>query len=137
MSAKKVGEDVDAQLARMLESQKIQTTAPRQYTAEEMRIREQILAQYSQVSSALPTFSWSKVGCSVMESRNFDFSKKLSCLLLESLGSHEHLKTKTTKGKVIKCIGTWRREAGDDNTMDGWIADCTFHLISLRASVVF
>ncbi|CAD7086018.1 unnamed protein product [Hermetia illucens] len=50
VSAKKVGEDVDAQLARMLESQKIQTTAPRQYTAEEMRIREQILAQYSQTS---------------------------------------------------------------------------------------
>lgn len=62
MSAKKVGEDVDAQLARMLESQKIQTTAPRQYTAEEMRIREQILAQYSQVSSALCTFSWSLAG---------------------------------------------------------------------------
>lgn len=40
--------DVDVQLAKMLESQKLQTTVQRQYTADELRIREQILAQYSQ-----------------------------------------------------------------------------------------
>lgn len=46
---KPILEDVDAQLAKLLESKKIQTTTQRQYTADELRIREQILAQYSQV----------------------------------------------------------------------------------------
>lgn len=42
-------EDVDAKLARLLETKHIATTVQRQYTEEELRIREQILSQYSQV----------------------------------------------------------------------------------------
>ncbi|XP_057324962.1 coiled-coil domain-containing protein 43-like isoform X2 [Microplitis mediator] len=43
-------EDVDVRLARMLESQSIATTTQRIYTAEERRVREAVLAQYSQMS---------------------------------------------------------------------------------------
>lgn len=43
-------EDVDVRLARMLESQSLPTTTQRCYTEEEKRIREAILAQYSQMS---------------------------------------------------------------------------------------
>lgn len=43
-------EDVDSKLAKLMESNSIPTTVTRQqHTAEELRIREQILAQYSQV----------------------------------------------------------------------------------------
>lgn len=42
-------EDVDTKLARLMETQHIATVAQRQYTPEELRIREQILSQYSQV----------------------------------------------------------------------------------------
>lgn len=42
-------EDVDAKLARLLETKHIETTVQRKYTEEELRIREQILSQYSQV----------------------------------------------------------------------------------------
>lgn len=42
-------EDVDTKLAKLLENKHIATVAPRQYTPEELRIREQILSQYSQV----------------------------------------------------------------------------------------
>lgn len=42
-------EDVDAKLARLLETKHIATTVQRNYTEEELRIREQILSQYSQV----------------------------------------------------------------------------------------
>lgn len=46
----KVVEDVDTKLAKLMESNSLPTTVVRQqYTAEELRIREQILAQYSQV----------------------------------------------------------------------------------------
>ena len=43
-------EDVDVQLARMLESQCLPTTSQKRYTEEERRIREAILAQYSQMT---------------------------------------------------------------------------------------
>ncbi|XP_076298204.1 coiled-coil domain-containing protein 43 [Lasioglossum baleicum] len=43
-------EDVDVRLAKMLESQSLPTTTQRSYTEEERRIREAILAQYSQMS---------------------------------------------------------------------------------------
>lgn len=43
-------EDVDVRLARMLESQSLPTMTQRNYTDEERRIREAILAQYSQMS---------------------------------------------------------------------------------------
>lgn len=43
-------EDVDVRLAKMLESQSLPTTSQRSYTEEEKRIREAILAQYSQMS---------------------------------------------------------------------------------------
>lgn len=42
-------EDVDAKLARLMETQHIATVVQRQYTPEELRIRQQILSQYSQV----------------------------------------------------------------------------------------
>lgn len=46
----KVVEDVDTKLAKLMESSSIPTTVIRQqYTPEQLRIREQILAQYSQV----------------------------------------------------------------------------------------
>lgn len=45
----KVIEDVDTKLAKLMENKHISTTVQRQYTAEELRIREQILSQYSQV----------------------------------------------------------------------------------------
>ncbi|KAK7864277.1 hypothetical protein R5R35_009537 [Gryllus longicercus] len=45
-----VVEDVDVKLARLLESQARPTTVQRTYTEEERRIREAILAQYSQMS---------------------------------------------------------------------------------------
>lgn len=48
-AAAKQIEDVDTKLARLMETQHIATVAQRQYTAEELRIREQILSQYSQV----------------------------------------------------------------------------------------
>lgn len=43
-------EDVDVRLVKMLESQSLPTTTQRSYTEEERRIREAILAQYSQMS---------------------------------------------------------------------------------------
>uniref|UniRef100_A0A6M2DGH4 Coiled-coil domain-containing protein 43 n=1 Tax=Xenopsylla cheopis TaxID=163159 RepID=A0A6M2DGH4_XENCH len=43
-------EDVDTRLARLLESQTLATTVQRQYTPDELRIREAVLAQYSQLS---------------------------------------------------------------------------------------
>lgn len=44
--------DVNAQLAKLLEQQKLQPAAKeREYTEEERRIKQQILAQYSQVKS--------------------------------------------------------------------------------------
>ncbi|KAK1119865.1 hypothetical protein K0M31_012942 [Melipona bicolor] len=49
-AAKVPVEDVDVRLARMLESQSLPTTTQRSYTEEERRIREAILAQYSQMS---------------------------------------------------------------------------------------
>ena len=42
-------EDVDVRLARLLESQSLPTTTQRSYTEEEKRIREVILAQYSEM----------------------------------------------------------------------------------------
>lgn len=42
-------EDVDTKLAKLLENKHIATVVQRQYTPEELRIREQILSQYSQV----------------------------------------------------------------------------------------
>lgn len=42
--------DVDVRLAQLLESQCLPTTSQRSYTEEEKRIRESILAQYSQTS---------------------------------------------------------------------------------------
>lgn len=45
----KIVEDVDTKLARLMETQQIATTVQRKYTEEELKIREQILAQYSQV----------------------------------------------------------------------------------------
>lgn len=41
--------DVDTKLAKLLENKHIATVVQRQYTPEELRIREQILSQYSQV----------------------------------------------------------------------------------------
>ncbi|XP_047545173.1 coiled-coil domain-containing protein 43 [Vanessa atalanta] len=46
----KCAADVDIQLAKLLESQSLATTARREYTEEEKRIREAILSQYSQLS---------------------------------------------------------------------------------------
>lgn len=44
--------DVNAQLAKLLEQQKLQPAVKeREYTEEERRIKQQILAQYSQVTS--------------------------------------------------------------------------------------
>ncbi|XP_022902240.1 coiled-coil domain-containing protein 43 [Onthophagus taurus] len=43
-------EDVEVKLAKMLESQCLATTKQREYTAEEKKIREAILSQYSQMS---------------------------------------------------------------------------------------
>lgn len=42
-------DDIETKLAKLLENQHIATAVQRQYTEEEMRIREQILSQYSQV----------------------------------------------------------------------------------------
>lgn len=64
--------DVNAQLAKLLENQKLQPAVnkEREYTEEERRIKQQILAQYSQVTigkiqlirSALPIeFGWYSV----------------------------------------------------------------------------
>ncbi|XP_035910752.1 coiled-coil domain-containing protein 43 isoform X1 [Anopheles stephensi] len=41
--------DVEVQLAKLLEGQKLATKVEREYTEEERRIKEQILSQYSQV----------------------------------------------------------------------------------------
>lgn len=43
-------EDVDVKLARLLESQSLTTTVQREYTAEERKIKDAILAQYSQMT---------------------------------------------------------------------------------------
>ncbi|XP_043474888.1 coiled-coil domain-containing protein 43 [Leptopilina heterotoma] len=48
-SASGPSEDVDVRLARLLESQSLPTTTQRSYTDEERRIREAILAQYSEM----------------------------------------------------------------------------------------
>lgn len=42
-------EDVDVRLARMLESQSLPTTVQKSYTEEEKRIKNAILAQYSEM----------------------------------------------------------------------------------------
>ncbi|CAG9784223.1 unnamed protein product [Diatraea saccharalis] len=49
-AASKPSTDVDAQLAKLLESQAPAATARREYTDEEKKIREAILSQYSQLS---------------------------------------------------------------------------------------
>ncbi|XP_031840236.1 coiled-coil domain-containing protein 43 [Nomia melanderi] len=49
-ASKEPMEDVDVRLAKMLESQSLPTTTQKSYTEEERRIREAILAQYSQMS---------------------------------------------------------------------------------------
>lgn len=46
---KKEMEDVDAKLARLMENKHITTNVQREYTPEELRIRQQILSQYSTV----------------------------------------------------------------------------------------
>lgn len=43
-------EGVDVKLARLLESQSLQTPKQKQYTEEEKKIREAILSQYSQMT---------------------------------------------------------------------------------------
>jgi len=43
-------EEVDVRLAKMLESQSLPTTTQRSYTEDERRVREAVLAQYSQMS---------------------------------------------------------------------------------------
>lgn len=43
-------EDVDVKLARLLESQSLQTPKQKKYTEEEKKIREAILSQYSQMT---------------------------------------------------------------------------------------
>lgn len=51
---KGLGIDVEEQLAKLMEQSLVQTTVKeRQYTEEEKKIREQILAQYSQVSKSI------------------------------------------------------------------------------------
>ncbi|XP_044750854.1 coiled-coil domain-containing protein 43 [Coccinella septempunctata] len=45
-----VSEDVDTKLAKLLESRCVATTKVKEYTAEEKKIREAILSQYSQMS---------------------------------------------------------------------------------------
>ena len=42
--------DVEEQLAKLLENQKLTKAVQREYTEEEKRIKEQILSQYSQLS---------------------------------------------------------------------------------------
>lgn len=42
--------DVDAKLAKLMESQCLATTKQKQYTEEEKKIREAILSQYSQMT---------------------------------------------------------------------------------------
>ncbi|XP_053693013.1 coiled-coil domain-containing protein 43 isoform X2 [Sabethes cyaneus] len=44
--------DVDEQLAKLLENQKLAKKVEREYTEEERRIKEQILSQYSQLSES-------------------------------------------------------------------------------------
>lgn len=44
--------DVDAQLAKLLENQKLAKKVEREYTEEERRIKQQILSQYSQLSES-------------------------------------------------------------------------------------
>lgn len=46
----KVSEDVDTKLVKLLESQCVATTKVKEYTAEEKKLREAILLQYSQMS---------------------------------------------------------------------------------------
>ncbi|XP_058166201.1 coiled-coil domain-containing protein 43 isoform X1 [Anopheles ziemanni] len=48
--------DVEAQLAKLLETQKLTTKVEREYTDEERRIKEQILSQYSQVGYFNPMY---------------------------------------------------------------------------------
>lgn len=45
-------EDMDDKLVRLLESQTLATTVQREYTAEEKRLREAILAQYGQTTDS-------------------------------------------------------------------------------------
>lgn len=45
-------DDVDTKLAKLMENKHIKTTVQRQYTQDELRIREHILSQYSTVELA-------------------------------------------------------------------------------------
>lgn len=53
-SAPKMKLDVDEQLAKLLENQKLAKKVEREYTEEERRIKQQILSQYSQLSESEP-----------------------------------------------------------------------------------
>ncbi|KXJ81949.1 coiled-coil domain-containing protein 43 [Aedes albopictus] len=53
-AASKMKLDVDEQLAKLLESQKLAKKEEREYTEEERRIKQQILSQYSQLSESEP-----------------------------------------------------------------------------------
>ena len=57
-AASKMKLDVDEQLAKLLESQKLAKKEEREYTEEERRIKQQILSQYSQVSDNKGFFLW-------------------------------------------------------------------------------
>lgn len=52
--ASKMKLDVDEQLAKLLENQKLAKKEEREYTEEERRIKQQILSQYSQLSESEP-----------------------------------------------------------------------------------
>lgn len=52
--ASKLKLDVDEQLAKLLENQKLAKKEEREYTEEERRIKQQILSQYSQLSESEP-----------------------------------------------------------------------------------
>ena len=57
-------EDVDVKLARLMESQAKSTTVTKTYTEEEKKIREAILAQYSQMSDEEESAENEKTGAS-------------------------------------------------------------------------
>lgn len=81
--------DVDEQLAKLLENQKLAKKVEREYTEEERRIKQQILSQYSQVSENWNLFAymlrlgmlqfasgpiWVEVNCNLFDSGSVQFN---------------------------------------------------------------
>lgn len=74
-------EDVDAKLARLLGSQALATTKQKEYTEDEKKIREAILAQYSQMTD--DEGDEEEIECSTSEVKDNRLERNTNALVVQ------------------------------------------------------